>query len=99
MVSFLDVPRCQHLKKKKKKMLKSNFPDTRGRLEINTESQVKTTGGGGKRENLRTASVMERRGVFDLSRRFQWENDLKHFITGRYLLKCKHRLGISAVKW
>lgn len=30
--------------------------------------------------------------------RFQWENEVKHFITGRYLLKCKQRLGISKVK-
>lgn len=30
--------------------------------------------------------------------RFQWENEVQHFITGRYLPKCKHRLGISKVK-
>lgn len=30
--------------------------------------------------------------------RFQRENEVQHFITGRYLLKCKHRLGISKVK-
>lgn len=30
--------------------------------------------------------------------RFQWENGVKHFITGRYLLKCKQCLGISKVK-
>lgn len=30
--------------------------------------------------------------------RFQWENEVQHFIIGRYLPKCKHRLGISKVK-
>ena len=30
--------------------------------------------------------------------RFQWENEFKHFITGRFLLKCKYCLGISKVK-
>ena len=30
--------------------------------------------------------------------RFQRENEVQHFITGRYLLKRKHRLGISKVK-
>ena len=42
-------------------------------------------------------SVMEGKN-FIMAYGFSGENEVQHFITGRYLLKCKHRLGISKVK-
>lgn len=51
-----------------------------------------------ERERSRDAEC-DGEGDFYHGIRFQWENEFKHFITGRYLLKCKHRLGISKVKW
>lgn len=65
---------------------------TTPRLRCQERNQEREMMKGGKQ----TVSVMKRE--FQRSTRFQWENEFKfkHFIIGKYLLKCKHHLGISS---
>lgn len=65
---------------------------TTPRLRCQERNQEREMMKGGKQ----TVSVMKRE--FQSSTRFQWENEFKfkHFIIGKYLLKCKHHLGISS---